>query len=115
MLGFIVKASSLPCESPSGVTGGGCAVPISGFNQLFENVLGIIIPIAAVALFFMITIGGFRYLTSGGNPKATESAKNTITYAVIGMVLVGVAFLIIQLVGNFTGAPVTEFNVIAEP
>ena len=111
MLGFIIHAGdTLPCETVGST--GGCAVPIRGFNVLFTNVLGVIVPFAAVALFIMIPAGGFQYITSGGNPKATESAKNTLTYAILGMILVGAAFLILQLIENFTGAPVTEFNVV---
>ncbi len=115
MYGFIVQAADpLDCQTPPGVTGPnpGCAVTISGFNQLFGNLLSVIVPVAAVALFIMITVGGFKYITSGGNPKATEAAKSTLTYAILGMVLVGAAYLILQLVESFTGAPLTEFDVI---
>ncbi len=117
MYSFIIKAAdALPCETPPGVTapnGGtaGCAVPISSFNELFGNVLGIIVPFAGVGLFIMLMIGGFKYITSGGNPKALESAKATITYAVIGMVLVAGAYLVIELIVQLTGAPITEFEI----
>lgn len=114
MFGFIVQAADpLDCQVPPGATSTGCgAVTISGFNQLFGNLLSVIVPVAAVGLFIMITIGGFKYITSGGNPKATEAAKNTLTYALLGMVLVGAAYLILQLVESFTGASVTQFDVV---
>jgi len=113
-MSFIVQAADplltpIPCE-PVG-TGGGCAAPISGLNALFSNVLAIIVPFAAVGLFVMLMMGGFKYITSGGNPKALEAAKATITYAIIGMILVAGAYLIIELIVQLTGAPITEFEI----
>ncbi|QQS39071.1 hypothetical protein IPM62_00420 [Candidatus Woesebacteria bacterium] len=107
-----LHAATLPCITPTG-GGTGCAVPISGFNMLFSNILNVIVEIAAVVLFLMLVVGGFKYLTSGGNPKATESAKQTLTYAIFGMIIVAGAFLIIQVIEQFTGAPINNFNVVA--
>lgn len=107
----VVHAAVLPCVSPGG-GGGGCAVPIFGFNTLFSNILGVIVGLAAIVFFIMLIVGGYKFITSGGNPKAAESAKHTLTYAILGLLLVASAFLILELVEQFTGASVTEFNVI---
>ncbi|MBX4197632.1 hypothetical protein KW801_03715 [Candidatus Saccharibacteria bacterium] len=48
----------------------------------------------------MIIVGGFRYITSGGNPESTKSARNTILYAIIGLVVVALAQLIARFVLN---------------
>jgi hypothetical protein len=66
---------------------------------------------AGIALFIMLVVGGFRYITSGGNPKAVESARNTLTYAILGMVLLASAYLILRFIGVFTGAPVEDFRI----
>ena len=55
--------------------------------------------------------GGFRYLTSMGDPKGTETAKNTLTYAVLGLVLIIGAWFILQFIEEFTGVKVTEFEI----
>ena len=44
----------------------------------------------------MIIVGGFRYITSGGNDTSVTSAKNTILYAIIGLVVVALAQLIVR-------------------
>lgn len=72
-------------------------------EAVFANVLISITGLAGIALFVMLSIGGFRYLTSGGDPKAAESAKHTMTYALLGMGLMGIAYVVFVLIGNFTG------------
>jgi hypothetical protein len=46
----------------------------------------------------MIIIGGFRYITSGGKQESVTSAKNTILYAIIGLVIVALAQIIVRFV-----------------
>ena len=111
----VAHAAPLPCIAPADGTGSGCAVPISGFNTLFSNVLNVVVAFAAVILFIMLIVGGFKFITSGGNPKNVEAAKQTLTYAILGMVLVASAFFIIQVIQQFTGAPIEEFNVVGGP
>jgi hypothetical protein len=48
----------------------------------------------------MIIIGGFRYITAGGDSNNVSAAKNTIIYAIIGLVIVAFAQIIVQFVLN---------------
>ena len=112
-LSFIVRAGEnpkLPCESPGDADD--CAVPLSALNQLFENILGVVLEIAAVVLFIMLLVGGFKYITAGGNPKMLESAKHTITYAIVGLVVAAGAFLVIEFIEQLTGANIRTFDVV---
>lgn len=59
------------------------------------NILSIIVGVAAV---IMIIIGGFRYVTSGGDSASVNGAKNTILYAIIGLVVVALAQFIVRFV-----------------
>lgn len=74
-----------------------CLVP------LFRNAVIAVVELAGVVLFIMLIVGGFSFITSGGNPKQLEQARNTLTYAIIGLIVVVAAFLIIQFIGAFTG------------
>ncbi len=76
---------------------------IQGFQCLIGNVL--IVALTGITLigFVMFVVGAFTYMLSGGNAKGTETAKNTITYAVIGLVVALSAFIIINLISAFTG------------
>lgn len=82
---------------------------IKCFEVIFERILTVIVSLAALALFIMLVIGGLRFLTSGGDQKATESAKQTMTYAVMGLGLMVLAYLIFRLIEAFTGVEVLKF------
>jgi heme O synthase-like polyprenyltransferase len=62
------------------------------------------IGLASLVAMFFIIFGGFKFLTSGGDPKQVEGARKTLTYAIIGLILIFLAFAIIKLVGTITGA-----------
>lgn len=70
-------------------------------GQLEELVLGIIntalVLVAVVALGFLV-YGGFRYVTARGNETDVEAAKATITYALIGIVVIGIAAALVNFV-----------------
>ena len=53
----------------------------------------------AVAVLFMI-LGGFRYITSGGNPELADKAKKTLLYSVIGLTVVMSCFALLTLITN---------------
>jgi hypothetical protein len=50
----------------------------------------------------MIIYGGFRYITSGGDSNGVTAAKNTILYAIIGLIIVALAQIIVNFVLNKT-------------
>ena len=63
-----------------------------------------------VAVVFII-IGGIRYITSGGDPKQAGSARQVITYALIGLVLILLSFTIVNFLAYITGADcITNFG-----
>jgi hypothetical protein len=59
------------------------------------DVLSIVVGLAAV---IMIIIGGLRYITSGGASEKVTGAKNTLLYAIIGLVVVALAQVIVHFV-----------------
>jgi hypothetical protein len=50
----------------------------------------------------MIIVGGFRYITSGGDSSNVSGAKNTLIYAVVGLVIVALAQFIVRYVLSTT-------------
>lgn len=69
--------------------------------RFIVNVFSVIVGVIAV---IMIIYGGLRYITSGGDSGKITNAKNTIIYAVIGLVIVALAQFIVQFViGKSTG------------
>lgn len=61
--------------------------PILGPNGIITRVVQIIVMITGIASVIMITVGGFKYTISTGDSSNINSAKNTILYAVIGLVI----------------------------
>lgn len=59
------------------------------------NIFSVIIGVVAV---IMLIYGGFRYITSAGNDAGVQAAKNTIIYAIIGLVVVALAQVIVKFV-----------------
>lgn len=72
--------------------------PFFGPSGLFADILGIITILVGIAAVIMIIVGGFQYITSAGDPARVSSAKNTLLYAVIGIVVVLFAQAIVQFV-----------------
>lgn len=91
----------------------GTPPPISALEGIYKNAVSAIIALAGIALFVMVVVGGVKYITSGGDPKATEGAKNTITYAVGGLLLLLLSYLILYIIGQITGATnITRFQIV---
>ena len=78
---------------------------ISDIVDIIANIISLLAPTAAIAVFIMIVVAGFQFLTSGGDPKAVAAARTTLTYAILGAILVVVVFLVLLLISSVTGLP----------
>lgn len=87
--------------------------PEGGFDleTVLRNIFNLAVAGAGVAVFVMLLIGGFKYLTSGGDPKAAESARGTLTWAIIGLFILIGAWFILKLIEEFTGIKVSVFSI----
>lgn len=70
----------------------------SKVNDLIRQVINIISLVVGVVAVVMVIYGGFKYITSGGEGGNVSSAKNTILYAIIGLVIVALAQVIVRFV-----------------
>jgi len=77
-------------------------------GKMVTNILNIAVRMAGIAAFIMLIVGGFQYLTAGGDPKKTQAAGQTITYAIFGLIAVIAAWFIILFLEKFTGVSLTE-------
>ena len=67
-------------------------------NETVSLVINIFSWIVGVVSVIMIIYGGFRYITSGGSDEGVKNAKNTILYAIVGLVIVALAQIIVKFV-----------------
>lgn len=84
---------------------------LQGFECIFQNILQVVAQFGIILLFIMLIMGGFKYMTAGGDPKASASASGTLTYAVFGLVLLIIIWLIMKFIQDFTGVQVTNFSI----
>ena len=84
---------------------------IQGLEGIIANILNIVVPIVGVVLLVMLIIGGFQYITSGGEAEQVAKARKTITAAVFGLLVVLGVWLIIKLIEDFTGLNLHEFTI----
>lgn len=78
----------------------------SKLNTLIAKIINIVSVIVAVVAVVMIIVGGFKYITSGGDSSNVTGAKNTILYAIIGLVVVALAQFIVKFVLNTSNSVV---------
>lgn len=69
-----------------------------GEGSIFTTVVNVLLFIIGALSVIMLIWGGIRYTTSGGSSSAVTSAKNTIMYAIIGLVVAFLAFAIVNWV-----------------
>lgn len=87
--------------------GKGCGAGGEGVNNLLETVLNLLSIVAGVIAVIMIIVSGLKYVTSQGDAQGVSSAKKTLIYAIVGIIIVAFAQFIVkfvlQRVGNAAG------------
>ncbi len=77
---------------------------------IVRAIIRFILLIAFVLAFIFLLIGGLRWITAGGDEKSVAGARGMITAALIGLVIVLLAFAIIKLVETFFGVTIISGN-----
>lgn len=116
---FIFSASPVyaatPCDNDTSIAAGQgpCPAGLDQLESIVGNVISVIVGLGFIAMFVLLIMAGIKYLTSGGEPKAIQSAHYTLTWALLGLFMMAVAWLALQLIAGFTGIEVTIFNIKA--
>lgn len=73
-------------------------------SSLVQNVVGLLSMVGGVIAVIMLIIGGIKYVISGGDTNSLTSARNTIIYALVGLVIIALAQVIVRfVVGRVSG------------
>jgi hypothetical protein len=93
----------------TGSSGGGCATDAdsNAFNNVAKRVVNIFSVIVGIIAVLFIIYGGFKYITSGGDSNNVSGAKNTLIYAIVGLIIVAMAQFIVRYVFNTAAGAVT--------
>jgi len=91
------NASNLISDSAGLACGDACNKSLT-LSGIVSNITTALVFIIGALSVLMIIVGGLRYVISGGDPKKTADAKNTILYAIVGVVVAIMAYAIIKFV-----------------
>lgn len=83
---------------PTGASGN-----LFGTGGIFTSIANTLIFLVGAISVIMLIIGGLRYVLSSGNASAVEGAKNTILYALIGIIVAALAFAMVRFVVDKIG------------
>ena len=96
---FIPSASALTLsEGAQAARCDECPADLFGDGGVFRQVTNTILYIVGVIAVIMLIIGGIRYVVSGGDSKKVTDAKNTVLYAIIGLVICFFSYAIVNFV-----------------
>lgn len=90
------------------LTGGKCGDEKpgeTGVNSVIKTVINILSLAVGVISVVMIIIGGLKYVLSSGDSSNINSAKNTILYALVGLIIVALAQIIVKFTLNTVSKP----------
>lgn len=73
-----------------------CDGGTSTITKTITRIINLLSAIGGIIATIMIIIGGVRYMTSGGDSNSAASARNTILYAVVGLIVVAFAQVIVR-------------------
>jgi hypothetical protein len=92
-------------DSPR-VDAGGAAL-----GKLISSIVGALFVAGFLLAFFYIIKGGMSWITAGGDKTKLENARDEITSAIMGIIVVGAAYAVTTLVANFFGLDLTKFPI----
>jgi multisubunit Na+/H+ antiporter MnhB subunit len=69
-----------------------------GETGVFKTITNVLLFLIGAISVIMLIIGGIRYVVSGGDSSAVQSAKNTILYAIVGVVVAILAYAVVNFV-----------------
>lgn len=78
-------------------------------QQLVQRIINLSTSLAFIAVTVVLVYAGVRFIVSGGEPKSIQGAGAAMTWAILGILFLVLAWLILRLVEAFTGVPVTQF------
>lgn len=90
--------AAVPTSVKNGVSNAAPDGASSDIKPFIKSVTSILLFIIGAASVILIIVGGLRYVTSGGDQSQISGAKNTILYAVIGLVVASMAYAIVNFV-----------------
>ena len=84
---------------------------ITDIGVLISRGISVAFIVAGILTFAFLVMGGIEWLTSGGDKTKTETARNRITAAVVGLAIVAASWALMKLIAYFFGVDVFQFTI----
>ena len=97
-----VQAAGLVSSTPN---------TLADIETVIRNLLGAATSIIGLAIFVMLVVGAFQYITAGADQKAVEKSQQVFTFALMGGAAVIILWLIFVFLKEFTGVDLLKFNI----
>lgn len=91
-------AKSEICKGIGATSGSGTCKTDRSLTTVVRNIIHLLSIIIGIVAVIMIMVAGFKYVTANGDSGNLNSAKNTLIYAVIGLIIVALAQFIVKFV-----------------
>lgn len=101
-----VQAAGLVSSTPN---------TLADLETVIKNLLGAATSIIGLAIFVMLVVGAFQYITAGADQKAVEKSQQVFTFALMGGAAVIILWLIFVFLKEFTGIDLLKFNICITP
>ncbi len=113
---FIFLAAGSSVLAAQNIVGPSLSLPSGTNPTLLGEVITELIPwlfsLAGITALIFLMVGGFRYLSSQGDQKATAQARQTITFAILGLVVVFISYWVVEILQTILGITIISHNLV---
>lgn len=81
----------------------GLKTQFNSIGSIISALIPLILTAAGIGFLIYLIMGGFQFMTSRGDPKAAQAAQGKITTALIGFIIIFIAYWIVQIIANVFG------------
>jgi len=107
MIAKLLSASPVLAQPINLIPTNAGEIPNFTIERLITGGISLIMIVVGLAFFFMLVMGGLKWVVSEGDKSNVEAARNQVTNALIGLAIVFSAWAILNLIGRLTG-----FNIL---
>ena len=86
-------------------------VPLYCIEDYIKLLITFLYPLALAITLFFLLFGAAKFVLSGGDPKNVEGAKKTLTYALLGLAVIFLIWLIFWVIKQLTGLDLTKYDI----
>ena len=89
----------------------GYNIDAGGFGLFLDNIVAAMFGVAGLLFFIYLLFGAFQYLTAGGDDKAVQTAKKSLTNASIGLGIVVFSYFIAEILSVVLGIDILQLDI----